>query len=357
MEHASLFSAIAGNQKIDAEAGVISGCSVITVGECAGKHKGSWVDQKTLTQLLSLASGFKDGVKVKLSESREHDGSAGQIIGSLKNFRIDGDNLRADLHLLKSDSNFGKLIEMSAKMPEAFGLSVVVPNNYETQGKKKLLRPTDIFSIDIVESPAANPTGLFSAKKSMSEEKDKEIKYAEGDSGEHDKSCECKACMARHSKKMSAEDLAAITTQLSAALKPLVEAQTASLSAKLTEHETKLAAYEKGNAAAALSAKKTEIAGLVADAAREGKVVPLTDEQLLTMDVPVIKDMFSKLIPNQVKLSGKRQITPPTGTDGKPVKFENPDQRAEFFAQKKAEGAAQLTAQFLADPSLGLTRN
>ena len=171
MESAMFFSAIAGNQKVDSEAGIISGVSVITAGECAGKHAGTFVDQKTLSQLLALASGFKDGVKVKLSVAKEHDGSVGQIIGSLKAFRIDGDNLRADLHLLKSDENFGKIVEMSSKMPEAFGLSVVVPNHYEKVNGRQTLRPTDIFSVDLVEEPAANKTGLFSAKTNDNMEK------------------------------------------------------------------------------------------------------------------------------------------------------------------------------------------
>ena len=359
MERASLFSAIADNFKVDAENGVIVGCSVITCGECAGKHKGTWVDQKTLSQLLKLASTFKDGIKVKLSQIREHDGSVAAIIGTLKSFRIDGDRLRADLTLLKTDDNFDKIVEMSQKMPEAFGLSVVVPSNYEKQGDKQILRPTDIYSIDLVEQPAANPTGLFSAKNSMSDEKDKkdEIKYAEGDSGPHAKTCECKSCMSKHSKMSEDEEEKKKDKEMSARLDSLIDAKITSLTAKLTEHETKLAAYEKNNAEAALAAKKTEIASLTADATREGKVIPLTDEQLITMDIATIKEMFSKLIPNQVKLSGKRQAVLPKDKDGKPVKFENDQQRADFFASKREEGAARLTEEFMADRSLGLTRN
>ena len=86
-------------------------------------------------------------------------------------------------------------------------------------------------------------------------------------------------------------------------------------------------------------------------------MIPLTDEQLITMDIATIKEMFSKLIPNQVKLSGKRQAVLPKDKDGKPVKFENDQQRADFFASKREEGAARLTEEFMADRSLGLTRN
>ena len=367
MSNTVLFSAIAGNQKIDAEAGVISGVSVITIGECAGKHEGTWVDETTLTQLLTLAKNFKDGVKVKLSQNKEHDGSVGQIIGTLKNFQIAGQHLRADLHLLKSDEQYAKILEMSALMPEAFGLSVVVPHNYEKSGKKQFLRPTDIFSVDLVEQPAANNSGLFSANP-MS----KEVKYAKGNEGEHANDCECKECMSKHSKKsmsvLLAETLGlaadatdeTIVAKLAEAIKPktpAVPAEIAALTAKMTEHETQLAAYRASAEASALSAKKTEIATLVADATRDGKVVPLTDEQLAKMDIPVIKEMFSKLTPGQVKLSGTRKVAPPKAADGKPITFKTADERAEFCLTKQAEGAAMLTAQFMADNSLGLTRN
>lgn len=366
MEQTDYFSAIAGNQKVDAESGVISGVSVITVGQCGGKHSGTWVDKTTLTQLRDVASKFSDGIKVKLSQIHEHDGSCAAIIGSLKSFRIDGDCLRADLHLLKSDENFGKIIEMSAKMPEAFGLSVVVPKSFEKVDGKSTLRITDIFSIDLVEQPAANPSGLFSAKP-MSEQ----IKLA-ADGKTHEKDCECKECMSKRSKKSLSQLIMAalglsedssdetVVAKLSEALKPKAPAvapEIAQLSAKLTEHETQLAAFRSQGEAAALSAKKSEIAGLVADATREGKVIPLTDEELTKLEVPVIKTMFSKLVPNQVKLSGKRGPTPPVAADGKTITFDTDEKRREFCLSKQAEGAAQLTAAFLADTSLGLTRN
>jgi len=359
MDSACLFSAIAGNQKIDAEQGIISGVSVITMGECAGKHAGTWVDETTLSQLLELAKGFKDGVKVKLSQNKEHDGSVGQIIGTLKSFRIDGTVLRADLHLLKTDENFDKIIEMSAKMPECFGLSVVVPSEYEKIDKKQFLRPTDLFSVDLVEEPAANQNGLFSAKTTMSE-----IKYKDGKSGPHHEECECKECMAKHSKKHMSAFLASILglaetatdAEIAAALKASGKpVDVTALTAKLTEHETQLAAFKTQADAAATAAKKAEIAGLVSEATAAGKVVPLTDDELLKMEIPTIKAMFSKLPAGQVKMSGTRKAEPPKDKDGKEIIFDTPEKRIEFCRAKQAEGAAALTAQFLADPSLKLS--
>jgi hypothetical protein len=368
MSNAAVFSAIVYNDKIDAASGVIYGVSVITMGEAQGKNAGTWIDKTTLSQIHSVASKFKDGVKVKMSMSREHDGSVGQIVGVLKNFRTEGDRERADFHLLKSDENFAKIIEMSSTMPSEFGFSVVIPKELEEKDDKQFLRCSDIYSIDLVEAPAANPNGLFSAQPSTT----MSIKYAKGNEGEHAKDCECKECMSKQSKKGMSQLLAetlglaadapdeTIITKLAEALKPKVAApapEIAALSAKLTEHETQLAAYRQESETAKLTAKKAEIAGLVADASREGKVVPLTDDELAKMDVAVIKSMFSKLPPGQVKTPASRKVAPPVASDGKAITFDTADKRVEFCLTKQAEGAAQLTAAFLADPSLHLTRN
>jgi hypothetical protein len=191
MVSTSYFSAVATKQNVDADKGIIYGVSVITEGEAAGANAGTWVDQTTLSQIHTVASKFPDGIKVKLSQSKEHDGSAGQIVGALKGFRIDGSQVRADLHLLKSDENFGKIIEMSATMPSEFGLSIVFPKESEKVDGKTCLRCSDIYSIDIVASPAANPSGLFS--------KEVVVKFA-ADGKTHEKTCECKECMSKNSK-------------------------------------------------------------------------------------------------------------------------------------------------------------
>ena len=348
MSDAAFYSAIASSEKIDADKGVIYGVSVITIGEAAGKNSGTWIDSTTLSQIHSVASKFRDGVKVKISMSKEHDGSIGQVCGVLKNFRTEGQHERADFHLLKSDENYSKILEMSASMPSEFGFSIVLPRKIQKVDGRDCLRCEDIYSVDLVEQPAANPSGLFS-KTTMNDQ----IKFA-ADGKTHDKECECKECMSAKNKK---EMSALIADQIALAIKGITIPDTASLSAKLTDLETKLTAYDKTAEVAALSAKKGEIAGLVADATREGKVIPLTDDDLAKMEIPVIKAMFSKLVPNQVKLSGVRTATPPKAADGKPVEFKTVDERIAFCQSKQQEGAARLTADFLANPALQLSAN
>lgn len=337
MTSAVLFSAIGSRESIDAEKGIIFGVSVITEGEAKGKNSGTWIDKTTLSQFNKVASQFPDGVKVKLSEAEEHDGSVGQIIGSLKNFRTDGDKVRADLHLLKSDTNFAKILEMASAMPECFGLSAVLPKSLEKKDGKDFLRCEDIYSIDLVESPATNPTGLFSAKPQntpMSEQ----IKFAE-DGKTHAKDCDCKECMAKHSadeKEQKEKELSALTAAIS------------ELTTKVKQTEIKLAEFSQSTETAKLTAKKAEISALVAEASRDGKVIPLTEEQLCSMDTIVVKEMFSKLPANQIKLSGKRTSpAKPTKADGKPA-FTTPDERIQFCRTAAAEGAAKLTADFAA---------
>lgn len=143
---------------IDAEAGVISGVSVIAVGPAKGH--GLQIDSKTLEQVKACAETYSHGLKVKMT----HAGDAGDIAGFLSAFRIEGDKLLADLTLLKSSPFRAYVLELAATIPDTFGLSIAFSGPVETQGKTRLARCSEIYSADLVSEPAANPTGLFEAK-------------------------------------------------------------------------------------------------------------------------------------------------------------------------------------------------
>lgn len=406
MERLSQFSAMATNDRVDGGSGVIYGVSVITKGEAQGRNAGTWIDETTLSQIASTAQKYRDGIKVKLSEYKEHDGSVGQVVGVLRDFRVETNRVRADLHLLKSDDNFQKILEMSTTMPSEFGLSVVIPREIEKVDGKDCLRCSEIYSVDLVESPAANPTGLFSQKTNEPETSMSKIKYAKGEDGDHATECECKECMSKQSRlaftkyaasmlgldpeKATEADIKARfssippddnsekhddddkvddgTTKKSKASKKLSETdkganaeggtdgKMSKFSSELDEVKTQLACFRQAADNAAFSAKKTEIAGLVADATRVGKVIPLTDEQLWTMEIPVIKSMFSKLVPNQVAFSKGRGARP-VKADGTAITLSKREEVIEFCRQKQAEGAARLTAEFSQRADLGLTQN
>ena len=150
---------------IDREAAVIRGVSVITEGAAKGHTHGGkplMIDARTLAQVRDAASQFVGGLKVKLnSEQLGHNGGA--IVAALREFRIDGRQLRADLHMLKSSPHREWVMEMAETMPDSFGLSIVFSGAKEDAGETSLARCTEIYNCGIVDEPAANPTGLFSA--------------------------------------------------------------------------------------------------------------------------------------------------------------------------------------------------
>lgn len=164
-----LFAAITGSQ-VDSENGIIRGVSVITVGEAKGH--GVFADKTTLSTVKAAADQFSAGVKVKIN----HRTGVEAIVGFLKNFRIEGDQLRADLHLLRTAPDFARILELAATIPDTFGLSISFSGTREKIGDQEFARCTELYSVDIVDEPAANPSGLFSKvdtdeKVNMTDEK------------------------------------------------------------------------------------------------------------------------------------------------------------------------------------------
>lgn len=146
------------NTEINAEKGIISGVSVITEGDAKGH--GMLVDSTTLQQVKDCAEGYKGGLKVKLN----HGSGVESICGALKNFRIEGNQLLADLHLLKSHSEYHHILELAEKMADTFGFSISFSGQDETIDEKTFARCSELYSADIVTEPAANEKGLFEKK-------------------------------------------------------------------------------------------------------------------------------------------------------------------------------------------------
>lgn len=148
------FNAVASAGKADA--GIISGVSVITVGEASGHDV--FVDAKTIETICACGNAFAGGVQVK----EDHGSGFSSIVGALRNFRAEGDKAVADLHLLKSHDSYARIIEMSEMMPDAFGLSISFSGDIEDISGKSFVRVIELYSVDLVTQPAANPSGFFS---------------------------------------------------------------------------------------------------------------------------------------------------------------------------------------------------
>jgi hypothetical protein len=150
---------------IDAEAGVIRGVAVITEGPALGHFDAAselpmFADATTLAEVKQCASQFAGGLKVKMT----HGGDAADIVGVLKNFRIDGAVLRADFHSLRSTPHRAYVFEIAETVPHAIGLSIAFSGPNEPIDGKAFARCVEIYSADLVSEPAANPTGLFTAQ-------------------------------------------------------------------------------------------------------------------------------------------------------------------------------------------------
>jgi hypothetical protein len=178
MESLTFFAAATGS-RVDREAGILRGVSVITEGEAKGH--GMIVDGVTLQQVKACAETYVDGLRVKM----DHYTGIDAMVGVLRDFVIDGPQLRADLHLIKSHEDFEKILEMAENMPGSFGLSIsfsgdsedvevpsddteeVEPNSGELPDSgteiARAARCMEIYSADLVDQPAANPSGLFQA--------------------------------------------------------------------------------------------------------------------------------------------------------------------------------------------------
>jgi hypothetical protein len=145
---------------VDKVAGIIRGVAVITEG--VAKGHGEHIDAITLSQVAACARSFAGGLKVVDRHTKSSD-SIFSTTGTLRNFRVEDGKVRADLHILATEPNRDKLLEMAETMPDTFGLSIAFSGPTETRNGRNFARCTEIYNAALVDVPAANPTGLFSA--------------------------------------------------------------------------------------------------------------------------------------------------------------------------------------------------
>lgn len=235
------FAAASG--AIDAESGIIRGVSLITEGPALGH--GVMVDAKTLEQVKTAAEAYDGGLKVKL----DHNSGAGDIVGFIDNLRIDGPKLLGDLHLLENSPHRAYILEIASKIPDTFGLSIAFSGPSEIGADKKtiLQRCSEIYSVDIVSEPAANPTGFFSRKL-------KQFQTVEGETETEEPEIEITIPMNEETKK-------AIAGMIESAMMGLSE-RLSKLESALPKVEDKPAAMSAQNDVVQLAANKAAEAAL-----------------------------------------------------------------------------------------------
>ena len=154
---------------------IIEGVSIISVGEAKGH--GLFVDDITLQEVKACAESYAGGVKVNL----DHGAGIKDIVGFCDNFRIVGKKLVADLNLLETAEKRAYVLEIASRMPDTFGISIAFSGPVRERDGRSFASCTELYSADLVQTPAANPTGLFSftaksvdtSAKEMIEDKNK----------------------------------------------------------------------------------------------------------------------------------------------------------------------------------------
>jgi len=134
------------------------GVSVITAGPALGH--GMVIDAETLLQVVE--KGNEAGQVKVLSD---HSASVSNIIAYLENFTLDGGRVRADLTLFESHEGFAYFSELIGTLPGQIGFSISfsgVPRMAEDG--TQLADVSTLYSVDLVTTPAANPTGVYSAR-------------------------------------------------------------------------------------------------------------------------------------------------------------------------------------------------
>jgi hypothetical protein len=146
----SLFTRFEG--RVDAESGVITGVRLLTKGEAAGHHLR--IDDATLNKIVELAACKSCGLKSKFN----HRSGVESINGRFLNPRRVGDAVYADLHLDKTDASFAKMIYLAREQPENVGISLTYDDERQPHSNIFLSRPIKLYSADLVDDPAANPS-------------------------------------------------------------------------------------------------------------------------------------------------------------------------------------------------------
>ena len=192
------------------ESGLITNLSIITRGEALGHDV--WVDQDFLADVAASINeaamkSETGGMKARFTHPGLSSDGVGQKLGRVRDARVEGDQVIADLHFQKAATRTpdGDLADyvmtLAEETPEDFGLSIVFSQDMEamedhvmrnTQGNRyvspdegnknnyKHAMLDELRSADVVDSPAANPDGLFQRGQEAAKEGEALLEYALG---------------------------------------------------------------------------------------------------------------------------------------------------------------------------------
>lgn len=166
---------------VDEDKGVLRNVALMTVGPARGH--GFSIDPTTLNQVADLINASPEGVKSRFKHPKA-DGEflpddLGDVIGRVKNARIDGDTLRGDVHLGDYAAHLPGLgdvrtylLKRAKSDPSSLGMSAVIGYEPEpvvdSEGNISGLvaRVNAVEAVDFVGRGAATPNGLLAERPS-----------------------------------------------------------------------------------------------------------------------------------------------------------------------------------------------
>lgn len=187
-------------------AGVIYGASLITQGEAEGHFM--WIDGEFNAAVAQQLNSAKRGVKMRFTHPSLSGDGLGSFLGRAIGAKTVGRQVLSDLHFSKTahstpDGDLASYVmDLAENDPEAFGISIVfkhdrgaedkhTANNENEDGDFESPDPGNIANLpharlqtlraaDVVDSPAANPSGLFHRGQELASEAESLAKFALG---------------------------------------------------------------------------------------------------------------------------------------------------------------------------------
>ncbi len=166
--------------KVDRQAGIIHGYCVAQLG--VFKDRRGEFDEKGLKQIAAMMNLAPKGTKSRFTHPTLSEDGLGKYLGRSRDARVEGDKVRADLHLSPTSRNTpsgdlgGYVMDLAESDPGAFGSSLVLKPREEmrlakdgrpvtdTDGEPlpSLWYPEEIHASDVVEEGDAVHDGFLS---------------------------------------------------------------------------------------------------------------------------------------------------------------------------------------------------
>ena len=178
----------ADSSRLDRENNIIYGAALLKIGKVRDK-RGWLVSRTTLDQVIRFANQQPEGIKARYDHPSEGRSSLSTFLGVWKNFRIEGDMVRADLHIAQSafKTPLGDLasyvLDRVEESPDSLGVSIVAPFAADFDGQE--LSFSGVTAFDIVDSPAGTDGGMFAVEEPARLSKEQRQRLIEREKAKH----------------------------------------------------------------------------------------------------------------------------------------------------------------------------